>query len=357
VNRDDGAPLTPPDRDADEAAAKVLERRYRRLLAFYPADYRAANADDMLGVALARSVPGQRWPGLGETTDLVLSGVRRRLGAGLRNPVRRDTAAVVAIAGPILLAALSVWSLSGPFQDLPMYQFYLPLLARGSFIAMAVWWLLVAVAGMLSWRRLAAASACAGTVALLALAIAGFVSTDITGCLQILLALLATAAALGAVRAEARPLSWPAAMAVTVGASIVPGWPLGEAASVTVGAAHTAAGDGSVFTASSPLFGAIGWWDDAALACLVIAMTVATGWLRPAVRKRVVALVFPLAVVLAIWCWDGHESISLIRFQAMSSLFWFELVLVVAVGTGIGLAAVAVCKRMRHRLAKAAPAR
>jgi hypothetical protein len=90
---------------------------------------------------------------------------------------------------------------------------------------------------------------------------------------------------------------------------------------------------------------------------LVIAMTVATGWLRPAVRKRVVALVFPLAVVLAIWCWDGHESISLIRFQAMSSLFWFELVLVVAVGTGIGLAAVAVCKRMRHRLAKAAPAR
>ena len=45
-------------------AAEVLERRYRRLLATYPADYRAANADDMLGVALARSAAGRRWPEL-----------------------------------------------------------------------------------------------------------------------------------------------------------------------------------------------------------------------------------------------------------------------------------------------------
>ena len=356
MSRDSTGGGTPPDRVPDEAAAKVLERRYRRLLACYPADYRAANADDMLGVALARSLPGQRWPALDEAADLVLSGARRRLGAGLRNPVRRDTAAVVAIVGPILLAALSAWSLGGPFQNMPMYQFYLPLPTRGSLIAMAVWWLLVAVAGMLSWRRLAAASACAGTVALLALAIVGFVSTDITGCLQILLVLVATAAALGAVRAEARPLSWPAAVAVTVGAAIVPGWPMGEAASVTVSVAHTVAGGGSVSSASSPLSGAIAWWDAAALACLVIVMTVATGWLRPAVRKRVVALVFPLAVVLAIWCWGGHASISFMRFQVMSSLFWIGLALVLAVGTGIGLAAVAVCKRTQHRLEKASPA-
>lgn len=357
MNRDDGAPLTPPDRAPDEAAAKMLERRYRRLLAVYPADYRTANADDMLGVALARSLPGQRWPGLGETADLVLSGARRRLGAGLRNPVRRDTAAVVAIAGPILLAALSVWSLGGAFQNMPMYQFYTPLPTRGSLIAMAAWWLLVAVAGMLSWRRLAAASAGAGTVALLALAVAGFVAADITGCLQILLALMATAAAFGAVRAEARPLSWPAVVAVTVGAAIVPGWPRGEAASATVRFAYTAAGGGSVFTSSSPLSGAIAWWDAGALACLVMAMTVATGWLRPPVRKRVMALIFPPAVVLAIWCWDGNDSISPIRYLVLSSLFWVELALVVAVGTGIGLAAVAVCKHTQHRFAEAAPAR
>jgi len=41
-----------------EPAAEALERRYRRLLAWYPHVYRAANADDMLGVALARSAPG-----------------------------------------------------------------------------------------------------------------------------------------------------------------------------------------------------------------------------------------------------------------------------------------------------------
>ncbi|MBV9447403.1 MAG: hypothetical protein JO345_16090 [Streptosporangiaceae bacterium] len=36
-------------------AGEILERRYRRLLALYPSDYRAAYADEMLGVALARS--------------------------------------------------------------------------------------------------------------------------------------------------------------------------------------------------------------------------------------------------------------------------------------------------------------
>ena len=38
--------------------------------------------------------------------SLIVSGVGERLGGMLRRPDQRDTAAVVAIAGPLLLAAL-----------------------------------------------------------------------------------------------------------------------------------------------------------------------------------------------------------------------------------------------------------
>ena len=88
-----------------EPAAEALERRYRWLLAWYPHVYRAANADDMLGVALARSGSGQRWPEPGEAVNLIVSGVGERLGGMLPRPDQRDTASVLAIAGPVLLAA------------------------------------------------------------------------------------------------------------------------------------------------------------------------------------------------------------------------------------------------------------
>jgi hypothetical protein len=65
--------MTRPHR-ARPAPEALLERRYRLLLTWYPADYRAANIEEMLGVALARATVGQRWPGAGEAANLVLSG-------------------------------------------------------------------------------------------------------------------------------------------------------------------------------------------------------------------------------------------------------------------------------------------
>src|ERR1700677_2942687 len=97
-----------------EPAAEALERSYRRLLAWYPHVYRAANADDMLGVALARSAPGRRWPEPGEAVNLIVSGIGERLGGMLRQPDRRDTAAVLAIAGPLLLAAGAMRTMARP---------------------------------------------------------------------------------------------------------------------------------------------------------------------------------------------------------------------------------------------------
>ncbi len=101
--------------DTEAAAAEALERRYRRLLAWYPAAYRAANADDMLGVALARSASGQRWPEPGEAVNLIVSGIGERLGGILPRPDQRDTASVLAIAGPVLLAATAGRTVAGRF--------------------------------------------------------------------------------------------------------------------------------------------------------------------------------------------------------------------------------------------------
>lgn len=71
------------------AAEVVLERRYRRLLAWYPAGYRAANQDEMLAVALAGAELGQRWPGVGEAASLVGGGLRLRA-RGLIGVLRTD---------------------------------------------------------------------------------------------------------------------------------------------------------------------------------------------------------------------------------------------------------------------------
>lgn len=48
-----------------------LERRYRRLLAFYPRSYREQHGDDMVGVLMDGAGSDQRRPGFMETLDLL----------------------------------------------------------------------------------------------------------------------------------------------------------------------------------------------------------------------------------------------------------------------------------------------
>jgi hypothetical protein len=47
-----------------------LERRYRRLLAFYPRAFRRDREQEILSVLMAGAGPEQRWPRLREATDL-----------------------------------------------------------------------------------------------------------------------------------------------------------------------------------------------------------------------------------------------------------------------------------------------
>jgi hypothetical protein len=56
-----------------------LERRYRRLLACYPAAFRREHEQEILSVLIAGADEGQRWPRLAEAADLLRSASFMRL--------------------------------------------------------------------------------------------------------------------------------------------------------------------------------------------------------------------------------------------------------------------------------------
>jgi hypothetical protein len=88
-----------------------LARRYRRLLAAYPADHRRLHGEEMVDVLLASARPGQRWPRLADAADLLAGALRIRLRrrpdrAG--DPAWRDALAVVSLVVPLLMLAGSL---------------------------------------------------------------------------------------------------------------------------------------------------------------------------------------------------------------------------------------------------------
>lgn len=63
-----------------------LERRYRRLLAWYPRAFRRENEEEILAVLLACAQEGQRRPGLAASADLIKGAIRMRLRPAGRPP-------------------------------------------------------------------------------------------------------------------------------------------------------------------------------------------------------------------------------------------------------------------------------
>lgn len=57
----------------------ALERWYRRLLTWYPAEHRRAYGEEMIGVLLASAPDGRRHPRLADLADLVKGGLLARL--------------------------------------------------------------------------------------------------------------------------------------------------------------------------------------------------------------------------------------------------------------------------------------
>ena len=70
-----------------------LERRYRRLLAFYPRTFRAENSDEILAVLLDCAQDGQTRPGPGAAADLLKGALWMRL----RPPGTQPRALVLAV--------------------------------------------------------------------------------------------------------------------------------------------------------------------------------------------------------------------------------------------------------------------
>jgi len=92
----------------------ALERRYRRLLAWYPAAHRSTYGEEMVGVLLAAAPDGAGRPGLAGAADLIRGGLRARFRSGLRwldGTDWPDAMAVCSIAVPVILAGYftAVW--------------------------------------------------------------------------------------------------------------------------------------------------------------------------------------------------------------------------------------------------------
>jgi hypothetical protein len=77
-----------------------LERRYRRLLRFYPKQYRSGRADEMLGTLLDTAAPGQRRPSAREAAALIVGGIRARAAGNAAMPALASLrlAAMLAVA-------------------------------------------------------------------------------------------------------------------------------------------------------------------------------------------------------------------------------------------------------------------
>lgn len=81
-----------------------LERRYRRLLAWYPPEHRRQHEEEMLGVLMTGARPGQRRPGFAESASLIWGAMRVRLRPGLdsaADPGWRDALAVLSVLLPV----------------------------------------------------------------------------------------------------------------------------------------------------------------------------------------------------------------------------------------------------------------
>ncbi|CCH20392.1 hypothetical protein [Micromonospora lupini] len=147
-----------------------LERRYLRLLAAYPADYRRARGAEIVGTYLDLAAPGRRWPSPADAADLLRGGLRQRVRAAgavdLMPGVR--LAATVALLTATTLAG--VWVVL-ELRPAPIAGFGEPTLGPFVSLGIVAWtaWGLAALAHALApgrWTRRAVALALLLTAAL-----------------------------------------------------------------------------------------------------------------------------------------------------------------------------------------------
>lgn len=96
-----------------------LEKRYRRLLAWYPKAFRHDQGDEMLGVLMAGARRGQRRPGPGDSADLIKSAVVmrfRRTGSVADGKPWSDALALFTLVAPVMLLLATVLEVAVPYH-------------------------------------------------------------------------------------------------------------------------------------------------------------------------------------------------------------------------------------------------
>jgi hypothetical protein len=151
-----------------------LEISYRRLLRVYPAGHRAAYEEEMVGVLMAGTEPGRRFPSPGDVIDLLRAGLTARLGGVFRTQRGtgwRDAAAVTgliiaamlaAVAGSRLLVGVRVFVLESPHERMELFGIRGLLLLDVSL--RFAFWAAVCAAALFGLRRTAAGLAVAAAV-------------------------------------------------------------------------------------------------------------------------------------------------------------------------------------------------
>jgi hypothetical protein len=160
-----------------------LEQAYRRLLRWYPHSHRAVYGEEMLGVLIAGTRPGQRRPGRKESASLLAGAAiirLRRAAMWLTSQSWQDAFAVLSVVGPVLMLTLAV---QNPYQLRMMWDTWpgWSLLnwstwadfAQYSMGPVALACLAILLLAVAKWRRAAAGLATLTTVYIAYLALAG----------------------------------------------------------------------------------------------------------------------------------------------------------------------------------------
>ncbi len=131
---------------SDQAA---LERRYRRMLIWFPAEHRRIYGEEMIGVLLASTPSDQDRPNTAAAIDLIGGGLRarfRRLRTGDDNVAWRDALALFSVVAPFVLFVQQAAGVFGAL-DSRFQVAWLPMLTASALVLAA------AVAGPALARR------------------------------------------------------------------------------------------------------------------------------------------------------------------------------------------------------------
>jgi hypothetical protein len=99
-----------------------LERAYRRLLAWYPREFREENGPEILAVLLACAPDGRRRPGLAQAADLIRGGLRMRLCPSVPRSARTVRAAVRLMYAGAAVSTVNVIIVLAVIADIKAYH-------------------------------------------------------------------------------------------------------------------------------------------------------------------------------------------------------------------------------------------